>query len=122
MKFLIELLTNHLNPNLENNETEIHSGEANLFRHGITVGGKLFLTDQRLIFLPHKLNLSQKEELIDLGDINTMEEINSLDWLNNTLIIKLKNNTEFKFLLYNSDVWVAEINNINKVNNLIDIN
>jgi len=109
MKFLIELLTGKLNPELKENETEIYSDGANLFRGVQAVGGKLILTNERLIFLPHNLNFNREQEYLDLTKINSTKEVKTMNLIDNGLRITLNNEIELKFVLNNRETWIEKI-------------
>ncbi|CAL2092753.1 hypothetical protein [Tenacibaculum sp. 190524A05c] len=119
MKLLIELLTGDLQPEYKTTESEIYAGEANLFRSGVSIGGKLFLTSERLIFLPHKFNFNKKIEYIELSEVNVFQSITSLNILNNTLAFTLENGTELIFIVNNIEIWMEEIERAKKVVDLI---
>ena len=52
-------------------EKVIKEGFANLQRNIETVGGKLFLTNQRLIFEAHKVNIQRGTTEIELQDVQS---------------------------------------------------
>lgn len=52
-------------------ETVIKEGVANLQKRVETVGGKLWLTSQRLVFEAHKLNIQGGTTEIELSDIQS---------------------------------------------------
>ena len=54
---------------LLSNETVVMDSSANLQRGAESVGGRLFLTSQRLIFEPHSLNIQRGVATVPLGDI-----------------------------------------------------
>lgn len=104
MNLLVQLLTANLKADLNNTEKEIYSDGANLFRGGsLAVGGKLILTDERLIFLPHNFNLGfgGKDEYIELSKIYSAREVKTMDLVDNGLRITLTDNTELKFVVNN---------------------
>jgi hypothetical protein len=54
-------------------ESVLKSGRANLRRGAETVGGRLFLTDRRLIFEAHIFNAQRGGDQIQLSQIEEME-------------------------------------------------
>lgn len=73
MDLLVQLLTQNLTAELNETESTIYSDGANLFRGVLAVGGKLILTNERLIFLPHNFNLGLggQDEYIELANIQS---------------------------------------------------
>lgn len=106
MKFLIELLTGKLNAELQENEIEIYSDGANLFRDAQAVGGKLVLTNERLIFLPHSLNFNREQEYLELSKISSTKRVRTMDLIDNGLRVTLHNDVELKFVLNNRETWI----------------
>ena len=112
MNLLVELLTGNLKFELQKNETELYSDGANLFRGGIAIGGKLILTSNRLIFLPHNLNFDRKEEYIALTEIDSMKMARTMGLIDNGLRITLMNETELKFVLNDREKWIEMLNKV----------
>lgn len=56
------------------NEQFIKQGSANLQKGLETVGGKLYLTNQRLIFEAHKINIQGGNAEIKFSDIQSLEK------------------------------------------------
>lgn len=54
---------------LGQDEQPIKEGRANLMRGPEAVGGKLYLTNQRLIFESHALNVQRGAEQVPLADV-----------------------------------------------------
>lgn len=59
---------------LNQNEQIIKQGAANLQKGLETVGGKLYLTDQRLVFEEHKINIQGGSTEVILSDIQSSEK------------------------------------------------
>ena len=55
-------------------DREVLKGSANLQRGSETVGGQLTLTKDQLVFEPHRLNIQQGLEKIDLSHISQVIE------------------------------------------------
>lgn len=101
-------------------ESMVKSGLANLQKGIETVGGKLYLTNRRLIFEAHALNIQGGNTLIDLTIIDSLE----LKWTKflglfplfpNSLAVICKDGQEFWFVLYGRTTWKSIIENeINK--------
>ena len=111
MNLLAELLTKNLKVDYNEKETEIYSDGANLWRGALSVGGKLILTEERLIFLPHNFNLGfgGKDEYIDLSDINSAKKVRTIELIDNGLRITLSNETELKFVVNKREKWIEHL-------------
>lgn len=78
---------------------DTHTGEsilfdtgANHFKGAEAVGGKLYLTDKRLVFKSHKFNFQNHELSINLSDIDKVDRIKTLGLVNNGLSVRTINN------------------------------
>lgn len=109
MNLLIKLLTGHLNKEMNENETEIYTSGANLFRNIESVGGKLILTNERLIFLPRSININQDKEYVELSRINSMEKVKTLGIIENGLLVTLNNDKKLQFVVNNREKWIEKI-------------
>ncbi len=99
---------------LRPNEEMLKSGPANLQRGIETVGGKLYLTNQRLIFESHKFNIQTGETLIALSDIQSIRKcwtkfLNLIPLFPNSLAVHTKQGKEYCFVLWNRKTWAAAI-------------
>lgn len=103
MNILAKFFTRNLKTKLDEAEYEIHSDGANLFRGDLAVGGKLFLSNKRLIFLPHRFNFGfgGKDLFISLADIQSIKAVKTLDLYDNGLTLVLKDQSSFTFVLNN---------------------
>ena len=64
------------------------------------VGGKLFLTNQRIFFKSHGLNIQIHELSIPLNEIENIDVGNSFWIIPNELTIKTRNGKKEKFVVY----------------------
>lgn len=78
---------------------------ANHFKGMGGIGGKLYLTNKRLVFKSHKANFQNHELSINLPDITSVERYRSLSLINNGLRIKLKDNGVEKFVVEKAAEW-----------------
>lgn len=78
---------------------------ANHFKGLEGVGGKLYLTNKRLIFKSHKFNIQNHQLSIDLSDINSIKRYKTLGVINNGLTIITNHNTTEKFVVEQTDQW-----------------
>jgi len=92
-------------PDLNENETIIKEDAANLIHNFFnTIGGKLFLTEKKLIF-----NSSNSSITIQLLDIIEVNERKTIGMFNNGLrIITMKGQT-YDFVVNNSKNWIDKI-------------
>jgi|SRR5699024_4267952 len=110
---LLDLFIDDIEKKLENDENIILQDTANLFR-GISVGGKLTLTNSRLIFQPHKINFEKNDNVIDFEKIKGVKKIKILDLFDTSLRITTENDDEYKFVLSANkrDKWFEKINSM----------
>ena len=101
-----------LNPN----ENLMKEGNANLFRNIEAVGGKLFLTNQRLFFNSHAFNVQSGPLDIPILDIKHTE----LSWtklfgiiplLPNSITVTTIADVKHKFVVYGRNEWKRLIDN-----------
>lgn len=95
-------------------ETLIKSGSGNLQKNIETVGGKLYLTDQRLVFEAHKFNVQSGGTEIELSNIQVSEKcwtklLGFLPVFPNSLAIYTKQGKEYRFVLFGRSAWSAAI-------------
>ena len=93
---------------LANDEIIIRKGTATYLVPFEGVGGKLFLTNQRLFFEPHSFNFQRNDRTIRLEDIVAIEAKHS-DFFSRNLNIYLINKSVEEFIVYRRKVWVSEI-------------
>ena len=99
-----------MNTPLNPDEAILRTGGAN-FQHGIeTVGGKLYLTNRRLIFESHALNIQRGATLIPLDDVSSATKcwtkfLNLIPLMPNSLAITITQGQEFRF----GTVWPRRV-------------
>jgi hypothetical protein len=95
-------------------ETLVRHGAANLQRGAETVGGKLHLTDRRLVFQSHAFNVQTGATDIALADV----EGTALRWtkllglvplLPNSLAVRVRGGGEHSLVLYDRKEWQRAI-------------
>ncbi len=99
---------------LKENEQIIKKGAANLQKGLETVGGKLYLTDQRLVFEAHKINIQGGNTEINLSDIQSSEKcwtkfLGFIPLMPNSLAVHTKTGKEYRFVLFGRGAWAAAI-------------
>lgn len=94
---------------LKSGETILHSTGGNHVKGIEAVGGKLYLTSQRLIFKSHRLNIQRHELSIDLNAIAYVQRYKVLGVVNNGLAVVTRQNKKEKFVveLQEVDGWLS---------------
>lgn len=90
-------------------EKLIKEGPANHFLKGEGVGGWIYLTDSRLFFVSHKLNVQSHELVLPFDEIIIAENSRTLGILSNKLNLTLKNGQVEKFVVNDAKSWVKEL-------------
>ena len=98
---------------LIDHETEIKSGFANLQRGAETVGGKLYLTNHRLIFESHALNIQTGTTIVPLQEISETTPcwtkfLNLIPLAPNSLSVSTPDG-EKRFVLFGRKSWKQAI-------------
>ncbi|MGO9770624.1 MAG: GRAM domain-containing protein [Roseiarcus sp.] len=104
-----------MNTDLRHGEKIVKEGVANLQRNVETVGGRLYLTNQRLVFETHKLNVQSGTKEIALSDVQSLQPcwtkfLGIFPLFPNSLAIFTKDGTEYRFVLAGRRAWAAAIN------------
>jgi len=99
---------------MKHGEHIIKEGAANLQKNIETVGGKLYLTNQRLFFEAHKFNVQRGTTEIELSDIESTEKfwtkfLGLIPIMPNSLSAYTKQGKEYRFVLFGRQKWAAEI-------------
>jgi GRAM domain len=93
----------------EKNERVLKTGLANHFKGIESVGGKLYLTNQRLRFRSHKFNVQNHDESIALTRIKEVKATRTLGLIPNGLQVILVDGTAHKFVVNARSEWVQLI-------------
>lgn len=109
MEYLANRLYKKTVIKINDDERLIKEGGANHFKGKDGVGGKLALTDKRLIFKSHNSNVQNREQTIDFARIKTFRETKTLNFFKNGLTIELINHDIHKFIVDDPGDWVKEI-------------
>lgn len=81
---------------------------ANHFKGLEGVGGKLYLTNQRLVFKSHQLNIQKHEISIPLSDISVVARYKTMGIVNNGLSVTTVSKTE-KFVVDSPKIWLVKL-------------
>lgn len=87
----------------------LRSGLANHFKGIEAVGGKLFLTERRLRFVSHKLNVQRHDESWALDEIASVEPTRTLGIIPNGMRVTLRSGGRERFVLYERRAWVEAV-------------
>lgn len=88
----------------------IYSGISSHFKDGITVGGTLYLMNDRIIFQTNLINFIKRyEKTILLNQIAEVYTDDTFGIINNGLIIKFQNNENEKFVVNKRENWKEQI-------------
>ncbi len=109
MKYMANNLFKSISIELTEDEKLIKEGGANHIKGKEGVGGKLVLTDKRLIFKSHNLNIQNHEQAFHFNDIQSLRDAKSLFVLKNKLVLELLNKELHKFIVDEPELWVKEI-------------
>ena len=91
---------------IEQDENILFETPANHFKTIEGVGGRLYLTNRRLIFKSHKLNFQNHQLSIGLSDIKNVDRYKTLGLINNGLSISTITDKTEKFVVGKVDEWV----------------
>ena len=104
--------------NFVKNTTRIETkpGESILFETGANhfkgieaVGGKLYLTSERLVFKSHKLNIQNHELSIDIDDIDLVGRYKPLGIADDGLSITTKRHVQEQFVVEDLEKWLEHL-------------
>jgi hypothetical protein len=99
-----------VNMNLLNDEKIFFDVAANLFRGMEAVGGKLKVTNYRLVFESHALNFQTGTTEIPLGNIVEAKKRNTAGIVPNGMAILTRDGMEYRFVVWNRGVLIDFIN------------
>ncbi len=92
--------------------TIIYHGMANHFKDGISVGGTLFLSRDRLIFQSNLINFMKRhEKIISIENIKEVKFEDSLSSFKNGLAIITESGSE-DFIVNKRNIWIEHIKSV----------
>jgi len=94
---------------LKKNEKILADRACNLFRGIEGVGGRLKITNQRLIFEPHAINVQKQILEVPLNQIKEVNTRNTLGFIPNGILIKLVSGQEYKFVVWKREELIRLI-------------
>ncbi len=95
-------------------ESPVKDGAANLQRGIETVGGWLYLTNQRLIFESHAFNIQTGGTIIPLVSITGARKcwtrfLNLIPLVPNSVAVAAKDGKEYRFATFSRQAWIDAI-------------
>ncbi|WP_435802963.1 GRAM domain-containing protein [Polaribacter sp.] len=111
MKKLLGKRIDNIIPELLKNEKVEEEIGASLFRGIEGVGGKMFFTNQRLIFKSHSLNIQKGQTNIDFSEIKNIEKRKTIKIVDNGIKVTTKEGKEYCFVVSDRDIQIQKIKN-----------
>ncbi len=96
---------------LQPQETILFNTNANHFKGFEGVGGKLFLTNKRLVFKSHKFNIQNHDLSININVIKIVERYKTANIINNGLKIETATTAE-KFVVEEAEEWLKKLQHV----------
>ncbi len=84
---------------------------ANLLRDFVSIGGRIKVTNTKLIFKSHIFNFEKITEEIPLNNIESVHKKNTLGIIPNRMLIKLKSGVEYNFVVTGRNQLILLIEN-----------
>ncbi|MEX0702640.1 MAG: GRAM domain-containing protein [Planctomycetales bacterium] len=91
-------------------EMIVFDGPANLFRGIEGVGGWLWLTDRRLVFRPHAINIQKDPLEIPVEEIVDVETHSTWRLIPNGLIVRTRDDSSHQFVVRRRERWIDAFN------------
>ena len=96
-------------PLLKDGEQIVREGFANHFRGIEAVGGRLVLTNERVIFKSHPFNIQTHEWSVARTDISELEPARTFGIVPNGLLIKAKSGETERFVVRDREGWCQHV-------------
>ena len=96
-------------PLLKDGEQIVREGVANHFQSIEAVGGRLVLTNERVIFKSHPFNIQTHEWSVARTDISEMEPARTFGIVPNGLLIKAKSGETERFVVRDREGWCQHV-------------
>ena len=95
----------------------IYSGLANHFKDDISVGGTLYLLENKIVFQTNAINfIKRHQKIIELNEIDKTDFRKTMGLINNGIFIKTKDNITEEFVVNKRETWKEQIENVMKIN------
>jgi hypothetical protein len=99
----------------DKNETIVFETGANHFKGVEGVGGKLYLTNKRLVFKSHNFNIQKHELSISLSDVDQVARYSTFGIVNNGLSVTTSDNVIEKFAVQQPEEWMNQLTEKNSL-------
>ncbi len=90
-------------------ERLLREGGSNRWLHGESVGGWIYLTDARMLFVSHKANVQRHKLSIPLREISDVLPARNFGIIPNGLLVRTASGETVKFVVWDRKGWVREI-------------
>ena len=110
MKKLTARLMKKISIDLFDIEEKQFDGPATLIKDAEGVGGKLVLTDQRLVFKSYQINIQSGANEYLLAELREVHPRKSAKLFQNEMRIITTEGQHYDFVVYERDLWVSKIN------------
>jgi hypothetical protein len=104
-----KLVTESTKIEIAPDETILFETGANHIKGAEAAGGKLYLTNKRLVFKSHKFNIQNHELSISLLDIDKVDRYKTLGLVNNGLSVITTGNKIEKFVVQQINEWIDQL-------------
>lgn len=95
----------------------IYSGLANHYKDNISVGGTLYLLENKIIFQSNAINFVKRhQKIIELNEIDKTDFTKTIGLINNGLYIKTKDNITEEFVVNKRETWKKQIEKVMGIN------
>jgi hypothetical protein len=109
MEYMAKRFLKRVEVQIGQDEIVVREAGANYFRGVEGVGGKLVLTNRRLIFKSHKSNIQNHQWDFDLSQIEKIDAARTWNLFKNGLMVLLAGNETHKFVVAEPDEWANVI-------------
>ena len=99
----------------EPGENILFETPANHFKGIEGVGGKLYLTNKRLVFKSHKLNIQQHQLSLLTKNIKSFNRYKTLGLVDNGLAIIIAEGKTEKFVVEQVEIWIKFLTDANSL-------
>ena len=106
---LIPILAKSVKPGLLEDEKIKIESPASFLKGFEKVGGKLFLTNKRLIFKAHILNIHRKQINFEFGQISEVEKRKISNAPDNGIRVTMASGENFDFVVQDRDKWLEKL-------------
>jgi predicted NAD/FAD-binding protein len=90
----------------------IYEGAANHFMGVESVGGRLYLTADALIFVSHAANIQVHRLTIPIRDIRNVKAVPTLGIVPNGILVETYSGKAERFVVNKRETWITEINKL----------